>query len=229
MKIKSFGCSFIYGNDLKDCPHGINENNPPPSQYSWPALIAKNLAAEYSCYARPAASNLQICNSVLNEINNDHDFYIIQWSWIERFGYINDLAKSKNHPWNPLGWDSILPGLESDVSDFYYRNIHSQFRDKLETLICINTTINCLQQKNKKFLMTFVDDLIWESEFHATPAILYLQAYISPFVKSFESMGFFEWAKTKKFSISDKWHPLEDAHQAAADYFENTIKLLVDK
>jgi hypothetical protein len=39
----------------------------------------------------------------------------------------------------------------------------------------------------------------------------------------FENKTFFEWCKSKKFELSPTWHPLEEAHTAAADYMITVV------
>lgn len=216
--LKSFGCSFIYGSDLADCPHGQNELHPPPSDLTWPALLAQRLGLEYQCYARPAAGNLHILESLLSEVDSpDTSICVVNWTWIERFDFVSDAAKTVNHPWNPVGWCSLLPTDENEVVDKYYRHVHSQFRDKLETLICIKTAIDILQDREIKFLMTYTDDLIFETKWHTSPAVRCLQEYAQLNVHGFQQQGFYEWCKNQGFAISHRWHPLEQAHVSAAE------------
>ena len=67
MKLKSFGCSFIFGSELHD--DGYGGPHATPSQHTWPALLAKDLGYDYQCYARPGSGNLRILNEVLNNTN----------------------------------------------------------------------------------------------------------------------------------------------------------------
>jgi hypothetical protein len=97
----------------------------------------------------------------------------------------------------------------------YYRDLHSQFKDKLTNLIYIKTAIDTLKEKNISFIMTYIDDLLFETQWHVTPAILELQNYIRPYMTTFENKTFLEFSKEKEFAISETLHPLEDAHQAA--------------
>ena len=66
MKLKSFGCSFIWGSDLPD--DGRNLPRATASRLTWPALLAQDLEYEYECHARPGAGNLQITERLLNQI-----------------------------------------------------------------------------------------------------------------------------------------------------------------
>jgi hypothetical protein len=72
-------------------------------------------------------------------------------------------------------------------------------------------------QNEQQFLMTYTDELIWETQWHTSPAIESLQKYVRSYVTGFANKGFIEWTRSKKFNISDKGHPLELAHKAAAD------------
>jgi len=206
MKLKSFGCSFIYGSDLSD--EIISPGNH-ASELAWPALLAKQFNFDYECYARAGAGNLYILEQVLiNAASGRQDLFVIGWTWIDRFDY-SDTSDN---------WKTILPVDTTTEADFYYRNFHSQYKDKLMTLIYIRTAINVLQQKRIPFMMTFMDELILENKWHATPAITDLQDYIRPWLTTFEGKTFLDWSRKHKFPISETMHPLEEAHTAGAKY-----------
>ena len=205
MNIKSFGCSFIFGSELADDKH-----NTSPSQLTWPALYAKELGHDYQCYARPGAGNLQIAECTLTQLAcNEPALYIIGWTWIDRFDYANPDSDQ---------WQTIMPIDNNAVAKLYYRDLHSQYRDKLTTLMSIKLVIDTLQQKGYPFIMTYMDDLIFETEWHTTPAILELQKYIHPYMTTFEGMSFLNWCRSKGYPETEQWHPLEPAHTAAAKY-----------
>ena len=203
MKVKSFGCSFIYGTDLPDCaPDSCDQ----PSRLTWPALLAQNLNADYRCYARPGIGNLRIAQSVLAELaNKDDAVYVIQWTWIDRFDWTG----------NDDEWHTILPNDQGSIGKFYYRDLHSQFRDKLTSLMCISTVLDALDRSNQQYVMTYVDDLLWESDFHTDSAMELLQQRIDPAVADFSGMGFLDWAKQNGFDISPNYHPDARAHAQA--------------
>jgi hypothetical protein len=215
MKLKSFGCSFIFGSDLAD--DGANKDYAQYSSLTWPALLAQDLGHTYSCYARAGSGNLRIMEKTLSQAAcDDHSLYVIGWTWIDRFDHIlsePDLANPNELP----PWQTLMPVDTSDVAKIYYKKLHSQLRDKLTTLMCIKLTIDTLKQKKCPFIMTYMDDLIFENIWHTTPAITDMQEYIRPYMNKFNGQSFLEWSKSNGFEISKTLHPLEIAHRAAAD------------
>jgi hypothetical protein len=213
MMLKSFGCSFIFGTDLRD--DGLTATYATPSNLTWPALLAKNTGLDYVCHARPGAGNLRILESILSHAASDEkDLFVIGWTWIDRFDY-TDTQDS---------WNTILPVDNSALAKTYYKDLHSQYRDKLTTLIHIRTAIDVLNQNRIPFIMTFMDDLIFESQWHVTPAVTSLQEFIRPYMTKFEGKTFLDWARSHKYEISPTLHPLETAHAAAAKLMIRELK-----
>ena len=150
MKLKSFGCSLIFGTDLHDDGHGTEFAT--PSKFSWPALVAKSLGYTYECYARPGSGNLQIWERLINALSADPEpaLYVIGWTWIDRFDYIR--ADSAPWPGGGARWSTIMPVDVDTVAKYYYRDLHSEHRDKLTTLQSIKSSIDILQSKNQNIL-----------------------------------------------------------------------------
>lgn len=212
MNLKSFGCSFIFGTDLAD--DGRGGRYATASKHSWPALIAKHKNYAYTCYARPGSGNLRILEQVINQSTISEDqIFIIGWSWIDRFDYV-DYTNDQ--------WISLMPVSDTKTADYYYRNLHSQYRDKLTTLLYIRQAIDILQARQIPFLMTYMDNLIFETEWHTSAAILDLQEYVKPHLTTFDGSNFLDWSRENGFEISDTKHPLEAAHKAASEYILNT-------
>jgi hypothetical protein len=233
MILKSFGCSFTFGSDLHDSQkYLLDENRPVPSQFSWPALLAKNLNGSYECFASPGAGNLKILEKVLTQSANDigTSIFVINWSFIDRYDYI--VGEYLGDHWDPIDnefWHTIRPTSIDQVATTYYQNLHSQLCDKLKTLTYIKCVIDSLTQKNIPFIMTYLDDLIFETEWHTTPAIIDLQNYIRLYMTTFENQTFLNWSKQKGFLFSETLHPLEDAHQAAFELIKPTLCSILHK
>jgi len=214
MKIKSFGCSFIFGTDLSDNPESSILLNPVGkfSRLTWPALLAKEKGYDYECFARPGSGNLQITERTLNQIALDtQSFYIIAWSWIDRFDFIKSTDM-----WQP--WGTLMPDSQLDIEEIYFKHLQSEYRDKLSSLIYAKTVIDTLLQKQVKFIMTCQDSLMLDQQWHTSEAVKDLQNYVAPFMTWFEGKTFLDWSRNNGFPESANWHPLEQAHRSAADY-----------
>ena len=221
MRLKSFGCSFIYGCDLPD------ENYSNYSQLSWPALLAQARGLDYSCYAKPGSGNLQILHSILNEIpdSTSEDIFVIGWTWIDRFDYY---APENNNKFN-TPWSTILPGEDSELAKTYYQQLHSELGDKFSSLSYVQLAITMLKQKNISFIMSYMDELMFNQEWNTTPAILELQRLIQPHMTQFDGQTFLEWSRRHNYPESDTWHPLEAGHQNASEYMINVYDKLLEK
>lgn len=209
MDLKSFGCSFIFGSDLRDCIS--NSTKPKESLSTWPAHLAKQLNYNYQCYARPAAGNLQIAEKIINQsaINQD-GFYVISWSWIDRFDYYNQPL----HPWQP--WTTLTPGNLDHLTEVYYKTLHSEYRDKVSNLMYIKLAIDTLTQKSIPFIMTYMDKLLFDRKYNTTSAVIDLQDYVRPYMTQFEGKTFLDWSRDHGYPESVGWHPLEQAHSEGA-------------
>jgi len=213
MKLKSFGCSFIFGSELAD--DGKDGLYATPSQLTWPAHLANHLNYNYECYARPGSGNLQILEQILNQsTNKTQDLFVIGWTWIDRFDYypVNPTTLSRSP------WRTIMPVDTDDLAKIYYRDVHSEYRDKFTCLSYIKLTIDTLGQKGIPFIMTYMDNLLFDQQWHATPAVLDLQEYIKPYMTTFEGQSFLNWSRSHGYSETAAWHPLEEAHAAAGEY-----------
>jgi hypothetical protein len=217
MKIKSFGCSFIFGTDLAD--DGRHLPVPTASNYTWPAHLAGHLGYHYECYARPGSGNLQIAERVLSHAAKSNDsLFVIGWTWIDRFDHTNSTISNIPIQSQWCNWRTIMPVDQDALAKHYYKGLHSEYRDKLGSLMYIKLVIDTLQQKHIPFVMTYMDELMFDQQWNHTPAVIDLQNYVKPYMTEFEGQNFLDWSRSNKFEISDTWHPLEQAHQAAADY-----------
>jgi hypothetical protein len=214
MKLKSFGCSFIFGSELAD--DGRDGVYATPSQLTWPAHLAQHLNRTYSCHARPGAGNCQILENILNQsaVSSPDDLFVIGWTWIDRFDYYdaNYNPKIKRTPWS-----TIMPIDTTDIAKVYYRDLHSEYRDKFTCLCYIKLAIDTLRQKNIPFIMTYMDELLFDQRWHITPAVEDLQHHIKPCMTKFDGLTFLDWSRKNGYPETAQWHPLETAHRAAAD------------
>jgi len=187
--------------------------------------LAKDFGYTYQCHARPGSGNLRILEKVLTQANesNVDDLFVIGWTWIDRFDYT--VARTEqDHAYDLAGnnlWRTVMPVNTDNTASVYYRDLHSEFRDKLTALINVKLAIDTLKQKNISFIMTYMDNLMFSTEWHTTTAIVDLQNYIRPYMTQFENKTFLEFSKEKGFPISETLHPLELAHQTAFELIKS--------
>jgi len=214
MRLKSFGCSFIFGSELSD--DGSAGAFATSSRLTWPAHLARHLGRTYECHARPGSGNLQISEWVLNEASQStvDDLFVISWSWIDRFDYypVNPPQPRRSQPWR-----TIMPVDTDSTAQVYYRDLHSEYRDKFVTLGCIQLVIDILERKGIPFVMTYIDRLMFDQQYNTSPAVQNLQSCINPYMRLFEDQTFLEWSRAHGYPEGAAGHPLEQAHQAAAD------------
>lgn len=222
MQLKNFGCSLAFGTDLSDC---LTHHWATPSQLVWPAIVARELGMTYRCRARGGSGNIQILDRIINEAVVDKDqLFVINWSFIDRFDYGYGTADHV-HP----TWDTVLPGQTTETARVYYRDLHTEYRDKLNTLMCIRTAIDVLQSRHIPFVMTYADDLFLDTRWNTSPGIAELQQSVRPYLTAFDTMNFLDWCRRQQFPISSTNHPLDSAHRAAAELMLPVVKQVFDK
>jgi hypothetical protein len=215
MNLKSFGCSFIYGSELSDEVLWDKAAGQPAkhSKSTWPAHLARHLNYNYLCYARPGAGNLQIAERALTHLaTNEQALFVINWTFIDRFDYF--MLDNPNKFYDNE-WATLMPIDETDRAKTYYKQFHSEIRDKLTTLMSVKLVLDTLKQKNCPYIMTYMDDLMFDKRWHTTPAMTDIQDYIRPCMTQFDGMNLQQWTKKNGYPITSIGHPLEQAHAAA--------------
>ena len=198
MTIKIFGCSFLAGTDLTSTDH------------VWPVKIARTLDVPVDNHAYPGIGNLRILEAILKESRSDC-MNVIGWTWIDRF----DFCPATSEQWNTL-----RPSLDHDMAPYYFRHLHGQYCDMLSNLIYIQTAIDFMHRNHIPFWMTSMDRLLLESvdpSWHDPRGVEALQSYVGPYLSWFNDCTFLQWSRSNDFAISDSLHPLDVAHDAAAD------------
>ena len=208
LKLKSFGCSFIYGSELRD------------RSRTWPGIIAERLELEHENHGIEGAGNLRIMESILTHAEPD-DICVINWTWIDRFDFVTVGNEQ---------WCSIVPSDSHARAEFYYRNLHSQYRDMLTSLVYVKTALDHLDRMAVQQLMTYMDDLMFETvldEWHDRRAVTHLQQQLRPHMCMFQDRTFLSWSRHNHYAESTLWHPLDPAHEAAADLMQPVIESIL--
>ena len=203
--IKAFGDSFFYGSDLLDCP---GDSLITPSQQTWPALVAKKLNLNYKCYAEPGRSNSWIAQQVLR-FADASSLNVIQWTWIDRWEFYNTVKEE---------WLTVRPtGADNPLATPWYKYFQNELQDKWHNLNVIHSTHAYLKENNIPFVSHFLDDILLDRKYHCPTYIQGLLTLVDASIKRFpEAQTFLAWSRSNNFAISNNWHPLEEAHAAAA-------------
>jgi hypothetical protein len=210
LKLKSFGCSFIYGSELSSRDH------------TWPARIADRLGLEHQNHGLEGAGNLRIMESILTHADSA-DVCVVNWTWIDRF----DFVTVDNEQWH-----SMVPSDTHSRADFYYRNLHSQYRDMLTNLVYVKTALDHLDRMGVEYLMTYMDGLMFETVYdswHNGRAVAGLQQQLHAHMTLFDGLTFLEWSRANHYPESALWHPLDEAHSQAAELMLPHVQSLLKR
>jgi hypothetical protein len=193
---------------------------PDYSNNTWVALLAKEFGIEYNCYASPGSSNHTILRELLNNIQsfNKGDLVIVNWTWIDRW----DMVDINDNKWVTLRANSDTDThTDTYLHRFYFKYIQSELWNKLETLKNMALVIDILKNIGVNFIMTCLDNIVTDEQYHAPQYILELQSMVVPNLTWFDGDGFYDWSNKNNFSVGETGHPLEDAHTSAFNYIKN--------
>ena len=183
------------------------------SQLTWPARLSRELNLRYECYARPGCGNFSIANQVLDQLATaEPTLYVVNWSFIDRFDFVDQEHTDGR-------WETLRPGKRNHPhSDFYYRNLHCELRDKLHSLQLIKLVTLELQASGQPFVMTYMDHLIFDQRWHTTPGMLQQQQFLKPIMLHWElpdqtPVNWAFWAAQIGHPVTDSGHLLKTGHE----------------
>jgi len=205
--------------EIDDC-YNMKTSSICYSRNTWIALLAKYLNFDYYCYAVPGGSNQTIIRRFLQYMPhiNDDDFIVINWTYIDRWDFVNpDKLPIKDQ------WVSLTPSSNNKTKfeKFYFRYIQNELWNKWESLKVMLMACNILKVKNIKFIFTILDELVLDNKWNSPSYILNAQTEIKNHIKWFDNKGFDTWCTDKDFERGIELHPLEEAHVAAFEYIKN--------
>ena len=182
------------------------------SRLTWPARLSREFNMVYECYAHPGRGNFFIANQVLDNLaKHEPALHVINWTYIDRFDFV-DLN-------NREVWETLRPGRGNHPhGDFYYRNLHSELRDKLHNLQLIKLVTMELLAAQQPFIMTYMDDLIWDQRWHTTPAMIKQQEFVKPLMLHWQTdqqelINWSLWAVQQGHAVTANNHLLESGHE----------------
>jgi len=224
-KIVSFGDSFIFGSEIPGNRDG---------SMAWPGQIAKQLGVEYQTYGDPGCGNDAIARQIYTHFatnSTDDTLAVINWTWTSRWDfYITD-----HETWISLGPTCVPEKLQHLVDQTQSHRLIEIYTDYLSNSVTWNKIRNLqvifaaqqyLKIKKVKTIQTFMDNEMFSTEFHCPEYILELQNLIKPEMSNWgKEMNFLDWCRYHRFTITEEyWHPLLDAHIAAAKFWIEKYK-----
>jgi len=117
-RLVALGCSYAYGHGLQDCCEKDGQPGPLPSNFAWPAVIAKKLHIELSNQSRPGSSNIEILHKIKSFSFRKDDICIIHWSFIERWCKILDQV-------DKIGYQTIGPWQDNKIAKSFFNSIYN--------------------------------------------------------------------------------------------------------
>ena len=219
-RIQAFGDSFTAGTELVDGPVGDQTDDQLHSVYTWPALLAKKWNIDYRSNSLGGIGNQRISFAVIDRYlrsgNLNQSFYIVNWSWFERFDYLDPVENK---------WNTLHPRHTDQLDHFFYKNLDSDLWNMIRNLQTIHSTIKFLEDNHVDFAMTCLDPIIFTRDRPEVynGFITQIQNSIHPYFVNFEDLTFLEWSHKHNFECGSGGHPLEQAHAAAVEYIEPYI------
>jgi len=220
-KIVTFGDSFIFGSELTNNTDG---------RRAWPGLIAQDLGLQYETRAVPGCGNENIARQVLEyfaENDKTDTLAVVNWTWAIRY----DFYLLPGESWITLGPTCVPQKIDKHISpseaerviNFYQDYLgNSTIWDRFRSLMPMYATQQYLKTNNITNIQTYMDYDIFDTEFHSPNYIQELQHLTKPLMQNWDGLNFLDWCKSKNFNITQVgWHPLEDAHKAAAVFWKD--------
>ena len=223
--IVSFGDSFVFGSELADNNDGSK---------AWPALVAKELGYSYNTSAVPGCGNDHIARQIYTWFSNnspENTLAVINWTWMSRW----DFYIVEHETWITLGPTCVPEKLKDlvdrtqaeDMIDFYKTRANSSLLwNKFRNLQTIWAVQQYMNHKGIKSVQTYMDYELFDQTFHAPDYIKELQQLVLPKLQLFDDKNFVDWSHEHEYPVTIQgWHPLEQAHQAAAEYWKDIYKI----
>lgn len=229
MRIYACGCSFTYGDELKN-----------PNKSAWPAKLAEKLSASFNNNAVSGGTNSRTVYQTIKNTQENYDLYLIAWTTYSRFTFY----KSDNNfetNFNP----NLIHSLYGNEK-FYYDwgiNLYKYWYNDLFAFKLWLQQIIQLQQilKDKKYLMlntmennlskwlspkeSFINSIKELINFSSMNDEQIIDEYeeIQYYISLVDFSKFYRWDEfyigqlTTQFPIGGNGHILEEGHEYLAN------------
>jgi len=141
MRIYACGCSFTYGDELKN-----------PNKSAWPARLAEKLSASIDNNAINGGTNTRTVYQTIKNTQENYDLYLISWTTYSRFTfYKSDNNFETNFNINLkhslYGNEKFYCNWGNDLYKYWYNELFA-FKLWLQQIIQLQQIL-----KDKKYLM----------------------------------------------------------------------------
>jgi hypothetical protein len=220
-KIVSFGDSFVFGSEL-----AYNDDG----SQAWIGQAARNLGATYETHAVPGCGNDHIARQIYSYFgakSADNTLAVINWTWTQRW----DFYIVEHESWITLGPTCVPEKLKDlvsqtqaeDLIEFYRERANSSLLwNKFRNLQTIWAVQGYLERRGVRSVQTYTDYHLFDQTCHAPDYVQELQGLVRPKLELFEGRNFVDWSRERGFVVTDPgWHPLEAAHKAACNLWQD--------
>ena len=204
-KVWAFGDSYTFGYDLSD----FNDDDPRPSNLTYPALIAKHLGYDYECKAMGYYSNEAIARTIIENIDKitDQDLVLVMWTFPIRREFLME----------DVGLTTIGRSADHEFAKHYLKHVDVNPGTMIDlSLRQIFLAQELLKGKDYFFLSADTD----LAKAITDPP----QPWTSPLISRFDrnhwvmldnDLGFHKWSE-KQLNTRYECHPNDPAHELLA-------------
>lgn len=151
MKLYFGGCSGVAGQDLAN-----------PNRDAFPALVARDLGADFVNDARAGSGNLRILNRAVANLG-DYDHYVISWTSTDRQTLISNKLLSEAHLTLSFKDHALLKKYApfQDYAELYYGFWYSPLREFQQLLTYIIVLERTFKQLGLGYTMAMTSKNAW--------------------------------------------------------------------
>ena len=229
MRIYACGCSFTYGDELKN-----------PNKSAWPARLAEKLSASIDNNAINGGTNTRTVYQTIKNTQENYDLYLISWTTYSRFTfYKSDNNFETNFNINLkhslYGNEKFYCNWGNDLYKYWYNELFA-FKLWLQQIIQLQQIL-----KDKKYLMlntiennlskwlapreSFIDSVteLINIDLMNDEQILDEYKEIQYYISLIDFSKFYRWNEfyiaqlANQFQIGRHGHILEDGHEYLAN------------
>jgi len=151
-RLVTFGCSFTYGEGLKDCWIPVGETMGPghtASKYAWPQLVANKLNCDVLNQGWGGASNKYIWHKMLHTELNNNDIVVFLWTYHNRMCFFDHSDKHSRIIIQDI--DNKNQSIEKrKLAKLYFRHIYREYDSVIDMWNRINFSKLYLDNHNIK-------------------------------------------------------------------------------